>query len=100
EADRPGAKTHLDQAKKIVDGLIEQMTPGGESVVLITTAGPVNATGPNKSISKIGYDLVQARDAAKGIKQSYAGTDLIGALRLALQAGREETREQNKTLHL
>jgi hypothetical protein len=100
QADRPDAKTHLDQAKKIVDRLIEQMSPGGESVVLITAAGPVNATGPNKSISKIGYDLGQARDAVKGVRQSYGGTDLVGALRLALQAGREETREQNKTLYL
>src|SRR4051794_10672432 len=85
QADRPGAKTHLDQAKKIVDRLIEQMSSGGESVVLITAAGPVNGTGPNKSISKIGYDLVQARDAAKAVRQSFAGTDLVGALRLALQ---------------
>lgn len=100
QADRPGAKTHLDQAKKIVDGLIEQMSPGGESVVLITAAGPVNATGPNKSISKIGYDLQQARDAVRSVKQSYGGTDLVGALRLALQSGREETREQNKTLYI
>jgi hypothetical protein len=100
QADRPGAKTHLDQAKKIVDRLIEQMSPGGESVVLITAAGPVNAAGPNKSIFKIGYDLVQARDAAKAVKQSYGGTDLVGALRLALQAGRNETREQNKRLYI
>jgi len=100
QADRPGAKTHLDQAKKIVDQLIEQMSPGGESVVLITAGAPINATGPNKSISKIGYDLAQARDAVKSVRQTYGGTDLVGALRLALQTGREETREQNKTLHI
>jgi len=100
QADRPGAKTHLDQAKKIVDRLIEQMSSGGESVVLITAAGPVNGTGPNKSISKIGYDLVQARDAAKAVRQSFAGTDLVGALRLALQAAKDETREQNKRLYI
>src|SRR5215469_15412598 len=100
QADRPGAKTHLDQAKRIAEGLISQFTPGGESVVLITAAGPVHPSGPDKSLFKIGYDLQQARDAVNLIRQSYGGTDLPGALRLALQVGREETREQNKNLYI
>jgi hypothetical protein len=100
QADRPGAKTHLDQAKRIAQGLINQFTPGGESVVLITAAGPVRPTGPDKSLFKIGYDLQQAKDAVGMVRQSYAGTDLGGALRLALQVGREETREQNKNLYI
>jgi hypothetical protein len=100
QADRPGAKTHLDQAKRIAEGLINQFTPGGESVVLITAGGPVRPTGPDKSLSKIGYDLQQAKDAVSLIRQSYSGTDLVGALRLALQVGREETREQNKNLYI
>src|SRR5665213_660337 len=36
QADRPNAKTHLDQAKLIAQTLINQMSPGGESVTLIT----------------------------------------------------------------
>jgi len=32
------------------------------------------------------------------IRQTYAATDLVGALRLALQVGREESREPNKNL--
>ena len=100
QADRPNAKTHLDQAKRIAEGIINQFTPGGESVVLISAAAPVKPSGPDKSMSKIGYDLQQAKDAVKLIRQSFGSTDLVGALRLALQAGREETREQNKNLYI
>ena len=98
QADRPNAKTHLDQAKIIAQALINQMSPGGESVTLITTGSPVKASGPDKSLSKIGYDLNQAKDAVGLIPQTYAATDLVGALRLALQVGREESREPNKNL--
>jgi len=98
QADRPNAKTHLDQAKIIAQSLINQMSPGGESVTLITTGSPVRPTGPDKSLFKIGYDLNQAKDAVGMIRQTYAATDLVGALRLALQVGREESREPNKNL--
>jgi hypothetical protein len=100
QADRPGAKTHLDQAKKIAKGLIDQFSRGGESVVLITAAAPVSAGGADRSLFKIGYDLDRAKDAVDMVRQSYGGTDLLGALKLALQVGREETREQNKNLYI
>ena len=100
QADRPGAKTHLDQARKIADGLIAHFSPGGESIVLITTAAPVHDSGADRSIYRIGYDQNRAQDAVNRIRQSYGGTDLAGALKLALQVGREETREQNKNLYL
>jgi hypothetical protein len=100
EADRPGARTHLDQAKKIAKGLIDQFTRGGESAVLITAAAPVNAAGADRSLFKIGYDLERAKDAVDLIHQSYGATDLAGALKLALQVGHEETREQNKNLYI
>jgi hypothetical protein len=100
EADRPGAKTHLDQAKRIAKGLIDQFSRGGESAVLITAAAPVNQGGADRSLFKIGYDLDRAREAVDRVRQSYSGTDLAGALQLALQVGREETREQNKNLYI
>ena len=100
QADRPGAKTHLDQAKKVARGIIDQFTRGGESAVLITAAAPVNAGGADRSLFKIGYDLDRAKDAVDLIHQSYGGTDLPGALKLALEIGREETREQNKNLYI
>ena len=100
QADRPGARTHLDQAKKIARGLIDQMSRGGESVVLITAAAPVTEGGTERSLFKIGYDLDRAKDAIDLARQSYGGTDLAGALKLALQVGREETKEQNKNLYV
>ena len=100
QADRPGARTHLDQAKRIARGLINQFSPGGESVVLITAGAPVKAAGPDKSLFKIGYDLDRAKDAVNLVHQSYAATDLVGALKLALQIGHDETREQNRNLYL
>src|SRR5215469_15199792 len=45
QADHPGARTHFDQAKRDAQLLINQMSPGGESVVLITTAAPIKAAG-------------------------------------------------------
>src|SRR6185437_3639999 len=60
----------------------------------------VNASGPDRSLFKIGYDLTRAKEAVDLIRQSYGGTDLVGALKLALQVGREETREQNKNLYI
>src|SRR5947209_16392649 len=52
EANRPGARTHLDQAKKIAHSLISHFSPGGESVVLITTASPVRTDGPENSVAR------------------------------------------------
>ena len=100
EADRPGAKTHLDQAKKIARGIIDQFTRGGESAVIITAAAPVNAAGSERSLFKIGYNLDRAKDAVDMIRQSDGGTDLLSALKLAMQIGKEETNEQNKNLYI
>src|SRR5918992_709111 len=43
EANRPDAKTHLDQAKKIAKALIGQMNSGGESVAIVTASRPAGA---------------------------------------------------------
>ena len=99
QADRPGARTHLDQAKKIAKALVNQFSPGGESVVLITVAAPVLTDSTEGSLIKPGYNLNMASDAIDRVKQSYGGTDLVGALKLALQIGHED-REQNKSLYL
>src|SRR5947209_10287843 len=35
EAERPGAKTHLDQAKIIAKGMMDRLVRGGEAVVIV-----------------------------------------------------------------
>src|SRR5437016_5131121 len=55
ESDRPDAKTNLDQAKRIAKGLIDRLSAGGESVEIITAAGPAATVFP-KPI----YDLAAA----------------------------------------
>src|SRR5262245_51903301 len=86
-SDRPDAKTNLDQAKRMARQTIERLAAGGESVAIITTAAPATAVLP-KPI----YDLAAARSAVDRIEQSYSGTDLPGALRLATQIAHEESR--------
>lgn len=95
EADRPDAKTHLDQAKKLARGLIDRLSSGGESVALITASAPSSAPLP-----KPVYDLSAARGAVDRIEQSCTGTDLPGAMELALQLAREESRQPIKNLYL
>src|SRR3954469_7713097 len=43
EADRPDAKTHLDQAKLMAKRLIDRFSTGGESVAIITAAQPASS---------------------------------------------------------
>ncbi|HEY7089569.1 MAG TPA: BatA domain-containing protein, partial [Tepidisphaeraceae bacterium] len=95
EADRPDAKTHLDQAKLLAKQLISRLSAGGESVVVITAAKPATAV-----IARPAYDLEGARAAIDRIQQSYSDTDLLGALQKALEIGREESSQPNRNLYL
>src|SRR3954469_5845652 len=52
EADRPSAKTHLDQAKLIAKAMVDRVLKGGESVVIISAARPAIAI-----IAKPSYSL-------------------------------------------
>jgi hypothetical protein len=95
QADRPNAKTHLEQAKLIAKGLIDRLSSGGESVVLISVGKPATAILP-----KPVYDLGAAKSAIDRLEQSASGTDLSGALDLALQIAKEENRQPIKNLYL
>ena len=82
EADRPDAKTNLDQAKKVAKRLIGSLTGGGDAVVLITAARPAAAV-----LSTPTYDLAAVAAAIDRVPQTAADTDLAGAFDLALRAG-------------
>ncbi len=114
EADRPNAKTHLDQAKKVAKQLLERIEAkgGNEAVVIITTAGGTPesiAVGEDKKIETQGagyvlqkpsYDLFAARAAIDRIEQSYGRKDYAGALQLANKVGEDEDKQPNKNLYL
>jgi hypothetical protein len=95
EAERPDAKTHLDQAKSLAKQLIGRLSAGGESVAIITAARPATAV-----IARPAYDLEAARATIDRIEQSYGGTDLLGALRKALEIAREESAQPSRNLYL
>jgi hypothetical protein len=95
EADRPGARTNLDQAKLIAKQLIDRMSAGGEAVALVTTAAPAHAV----TASPV-YDLQAARRAVDSIPQSALPADLSGAMTQALQIARADPGEPAKELVL
>jgi hypothetical protein len=95
EADRAGAKTHFDQAKLIVKGMMDQVVRGGESVVVLTAARPATAI-----IAKPTYSLDACHSAIDSIEQSYAGTDLATAIAKATQIARDESKQPSKFLYL
>jgi hypothetical protein len=91
----PDVQTHLDAAKKVAKGIIDRLSPGGESVAIITAASPATAV-----IARPGYDLTAAKAAIDRIEQSASSTDMAGALQLALQIGREAQNQPNRSLYL
>jgi hypothetical protein len=95
EADRPDAKTHFEHAKHLVEQMIDQLAPGGESVVVITAGQPAVAV-----IAKPNYNLQESHAIVDRIEQSYGSTDLPGAMQLALEIGRENEKQGNKNLYL
>jgi Mg-chelatase subunit ChlD len=95
EADRPDARTHLDQAKRLAKETIDRMSAGGEAIAIVTCARPAQAL-----IAQPSYDLSAAKSAIDRIEQSAGGTDLPGALTLALQIGRDENTQPRKYLEV
>jgi hypothetical protein len=95
EADRPDAKTHLDQAKILAKQLIDRLSAGGESVAIITAAHPATAI-----IQQPTFDLEGAKSAVDRIEQSYSDADVFGALQKALQIGRAEKNQSARNLYL
>lgn len=98
DANRPGSeRTHLQQAKKIAKALLAQMNSGGESVAIVTSSRPA---APVPGFEKPGYNLVAAASAIDRVEQSFGGTDLVGALQMALHIGQEDARQPVKNLYI
>jgi hypothetical protein len=95
EADRPDAKTDLDQAKRLADGIVDRLSAGGESVAIITEARPAKLLTPSPL-----YDLQAAKGAIDRIEQSYGNADLAGALATAGQVAGEQSNQPGKSLYL
>lgn len=95
EADRPDARTHLDQAKRLVKDQIARLSAGGESVAIVTASRPATNVFAAPT-----YDLAAATAAVDKVEQSFNGTDLPGALRAAAEVGRQEKAQFRKSLYL
>lgn len=95
QADRPGARTHLDQAKKLAGELIRRLSSGSDSVAVITASSPAQAV-----IFDPSYDLAGVEAAVQRIEQSFAGTDLTEALTLAEQIGKAHPNQPDRVLHI
>lgn len=95
QSERPEAKTHLDQAKKLARELIGRLSSGSDSVALITASSPAKAV-----IFDPSYDLSGVEAAVQRIEQSFTGTDLPGALTLAEQIGKTHPNQPDRVLHI
>jgi hypothetical protein len=115
EAERPGARTHLDQAKILAKQQIEKLAGGSESVAIILAAklaarsGPTTAPTTSQALAeqsgrmillRPSFDLKSAQEAVDRIEQSYGATDIPAALASAIQIAREEKRQPAKFLYI
>src|SRR5687768_6199486 len=94
EVNRPGGKTHLDNAKRIAKDLVDRASRDG-GVALVVASNPARAV-----IVRPSYNPQDVKDAIDRIEQSYAGTDLPGALQIALQIAKESQSQPDKSLVL
>ncbi|MFT3787226.1 MAG: BatA domain-containing protein [Tepidisphaeraceae bacterium] len=94
QADRPEAHTHFDQAKRVAKGLIERLTPGSQQVAVVT------ASMPARVLVRPTFNQQSVAEAIDRLPQSFAGTDLVGATRLAQTLAGENAALPSKTLYL
>ncbi len=94
EAGRAGAATNLARAKQLAKEQIDRLSSGTEAVAIVTAAVPAVVE------LKPTYDLDAARAAVDRVEQTYAATDVAGALQLAMEVGRAEARQPERHLHV
>ncbi len=80
EADRPKAKTHLDQARLLARQQLDTLTDGTDQVAVVL-ASRLNSTqdASERVVLRPTDKLAAAQSAIERIEQSYRGTDLLGA---------------------
>ena len=114
EADRPNAKTHLDQAKLLAKQQIDTLAAGAESVAIIvagrvapTEAGdsakekdPQQKPAHDPIILRPTFDLRQASEAIDRIEQTHGHTDIVAALQAAAELAREDAKQPQKYLYI
>lgn len=110
ETERPGARTHLEQAKLLARRQIEKLIAGSESVAVVTAARaaaraaqaatPTALDGAGMISLRPTFDLEAARAAVDRIEQSFGGTDIAAALQVAAGIAREEKKQPHKYLHI
>lgn len=98
-ADRPGAVTQLDQARRLAKSLIARMESGQDAVAIVTTAGAEEGGGAKVQLAP-SYDLAAAGQAMDAIAGTDARTDLAGALEKAAEIARRETMQTQRTLEI
>ncbi len=94
EVNRPGGKTHLANAKRIAKELVDRAARDG-GIAIVTASTPAKAV-----VVRPSYNPQDVKDAIDRIEQSYAGTDLPGALKVALDIAKESERQPDKSLYL
>jgi hypothetical protein len=99
--DGAGGKTYLQQAKRLAQEFLDDPTNAGCSTVVLSTARlPVEDQAAATAAERPTYDLQTARDQVDRIAQTYASSDLLGAMQRALAVGRSVTDQQDKNLIL
>jgi hypothetical protein len=94
EVNRPGGRTHLDNAKRIAKDLVDRAARDG-GIAVVVASNPAHAI-----VARPSYDPQDVKSAIDRIEQSYSGTDLPGAMQLALQIAKESDRQPDKSLEL
>jgi hypothetical protein len=94
EVNRPGGRTHLENAKRVAKELVDRASRDG-GIAVVVASGPARAI-----VARPSYNPQDVKDAIDRIEQSYSGTDLPGALELSLQIAKENERQPDKSLYL
>jgi hypothetical protein len=106
DANRPGAKTHLDQAKLIARKVLDNIEKGGNEAVAIVATCALDPNDPRKPLKaaslfgKPSYEMDSARLAVDRLEQGYGASDITGALDLAMSIANEAEKLPRKLLYV